>query len=223
MIPSAKSQEPGELLAFRKQFGARYENMPGSVKAVVKRSLAEEQGFLCAYCMRRLPQASIDDAGNTDVTIEHWSPQNPQDGSPQHDPLDYRNMLAVCDGNRGDVRPNMTCDAARGNAPITVNPLHPSTLAEIYYQSNGEIHSANEDVEHDLTVTLNLNCAAVSLPENRKRALQALQYSVGKGYQGKEVPRERLQKLLEHYESESGKKTPYVGVLTFWLRKRLQR
>lgn len=171
MISIKKGQEPRELLTFRKQVGSSYASMPSDVKAAVKRSLAEEQGFLCAYCMRRLPQESIDDAGNATVTIEHWSPQNPQDGMPPHDPLDYRNMLAVCDGNRGDIHANMTCDAARGNTPITVNPLSTSTLAEIYYQRNGEIHSRNKEVERDLTVTLNLNCMAVSLPENRRKAL----------------------------------------------------
>ena len=223
MIPIIKRREPNELLAFRKKVGASYASMPGDVKVLVKRSLAEEQGFLFAYCMRRLPLKNVSDAGNSDITIEHWSPQNPRDGSLSHDPLDYRNMLAVCDGNRGSSPNEMTCDAARGNAPLTVSPLKPDTMASIRYGTNGEIHSSDKAIEHDLTVTLNLNCAAVSLPENRKRALHALQAVIRKGYPGKEPPRERLQKLLQHYESETGKKTPYVGVLIYWLKKRLRR
>jgi preprotein translocase subunit SecA len=37
--------------------------------------------------MSRLPVAGLDNAGNSDVTIEHWSPQKPTTGEPEPDPL----------------------------------------------------------------------------------------------------------------------------------------
>lgn len=116
----------------------------------------------------------------------------------------------------------MTCDAARGNKPLTVGPLKPETLAGIYYTSQGEIHSHDEGIESDLVHTLNLNCEAVSLSQRRKVALNTLQVTIHKSYRGRPVPRAALQKMLDKYESETTKKTPYVGILIVWLKKRLE-
>lgn len=221
MIPIKKSHEPNELLAYRKKSGASYSGMPREVKAIVKKSLVREQGHLCAYCMSRLPDSGLDDPGNSDVTIEHWSPQKPAGSAVAHDALDYRNMLAVCNGNRGGRAGNMTCDASKGNGRLTVNPLNEDTLRGIYYTSNGEIHSSNAEVEKDLTVSLNLNCEAVSLPQRRHEALRLMQKSVRKRCADKEATKRMLQSMLGEYERASEHKTPYVGILTWWLKKKL--
>lgn len=224
MILIQKLAEPDELLRYRKTKHSSYAAMPGDIKAVVKRSLVREQGGLCAYCMARLPEEGIDEIGNSEVTIEHWEPQNPSDGSRGHNPLDYKNMLAVCDGNRGcgDER-HMTCDAARGNTEITVNPLKRETLVGISYGANGEIRSTNSKVNADLCEVLNLNCEAVSLPYNRRYALSGLQKSLNKKYPDKPIPKSELMRLLERYERPSDRKPPYVGILIDWIRKRLSR
>ena len=224
MILIDKRPEPGRLLAYRKQRHAAYDNMPRDVKAEVKRSLVEEQGGLCAYCMSRLPPVDEIDDGDTRVTIEHWSPQRPADGAEADDRLDYRNMLAVCDGNRGSGRSgSMTCDAAKGNRRITVNPLRKETLADIYYTRDGEIHSGNAAVETDLTETLNLNSSEVSLPQKRQRALQTLHRFIQNRYGTRGVTRSALQKLLARYESPQKTKEPYVGILIWWLNDRMRR
>lgn len=69
MIPIKKRTEPRELAAYRQLEGATYQNMHGApterrkkdgsnitVYEVVLHRLMEEQGHLCAYCMRRIPE-----------------------------------------------------------------------------------------------------------------------------------------------------------------------
>ena len=55
MIEIKKEQEPSELITHRKTAYATYENMPVETHQAVLNSLMHEQGFLCAYCMRRIP------------------------------------------------------------------------------------------------------------------------------------------------------------------------
>lgn len=101
MIRIEKKREPRDLSEYRKLPYASYEGMHGAstgrdngedVYHVVLDSLIKEQGCLCAYCMRTIPEKR----GTPAATIEHIIPQS-------KDPekaLSYQNMLAVCSGNR---------------------------------------------------------------------------------------------------------------------------
>ena len=224
MIPISKKVEPRELLGYRKQKYSSYADMPKDVRLAVLGRLVEEQGWLCAYCMSRLPKDEKGRAVEGRVTIEHWSPQRPTGGGEPHDALDYRNMLAVCLGNRGaGAKGDLTCDAAKENKAITVNPLDERTLAGIYYTRTGEIHSSNDDIENDLDNTLNLNCMAASLPQRRQAALRELHRHIAKVYAGKGTSRSNLEKMLQKYESEQPVKAEYAGILIWWLKERLKR
>ena len=93
MLYIEKKQEPNELIQEKRKGLTDYSNLSGKPKEAVQVSLLEEQGCLCAYCMRRI---SLEN-----VQIEHYLPQHPQ--SENYDPaltIDYRNMLAVCSGNK---------------------------------------------------------------------------------------------------------------------------
>ena len=55
MIVVQKGKEPNSLLAFRKQHpDADYEDMPTNGLKDVRRKMWEEQGHLCAYCMKKI-------------------------------------------------------------------------------------------------------------------------------------------------------------------------
>lgn len=104
MIEIKKGKEPPELLAYRKKKYAAYDNMPREVHEAVLESLMKEQGYLCAYCMCKIPQTGK----MPSATIEHWEPQSK---TSEDKALDYRNMLAVCNGNRGcGKKEYMTCE-----------------------------------------------------------------------------------------------------------------
>ena len=101
VIEIKKGREPEKLLRYRQQKGASYEQMDKDVKDDLPQKLLEEQGHICAYCMRRIPEKRKLPAGVSPVTIEHWFPRNPGSREEIGQGLNYRNMFAVCSGNRG--------------------------------------------------------------------------------------------------------------------------
>ncbi|HQM02249.1 MAG TPA: hypothetical protein PLH98_17140 [Ruminococcus flavefaciens] len=220
MIEIKKHKEPKKLLTYRLQDYSSYKDLPSDIKEVVLDSLMEEQGHLCAYCMRRIPLKN----GNPTATIEHLKPQNAVN---EDEKLNYKNMLAVCPGNRNATDNNdKSCDAFRGSLPVkeqgmTVNPLNASTLREIKYKGNGIIYSDNEMIDSDLNEKLNLNCKAMLLPECRANALKALQEVVMKNNLGRSASKEYFNKLLEKYTRSDSYKTPYVGILIKWLESKI--
>jgi uncharacterized protein (TIGR02646 family) len=175
MIEIKKGREPDKLLRYRQQDDASYEQMDKEVKEELLEKLLEEQGHICAYCMRRIPEKRALPNGVPPVTIEHWYPRNPESKEDIGQGLNYRNMFAVCSGNRGcGNKEGMTCDARRGNEPIKVNPCNADTLRGITYTSSGRIQSSDPEIDEDLNERLNLNSESISLSENRKQVLQAL-------------------------------------------------
>lgn len=56
MIEIKKGREPEKLLRYRQRAGASYEQMDKDVKDELLEKLLNEQGHICAYCMRRIPE-----------------------------------------------------------------------------------------------------------------------------------------------------------------------
>ena len=214
MIPIKKQNEPRELLEYKKQIGAHYEGFRDG--DILRKSLMQEQGYVCAYCMRRLPETRALPPGVRPVTVEHWDSQSENDVSLG---LDYRNMLAVCAGNRGCGNTDrMTCDAHRGNTPLTVNPLKPDTLNGIYYKK-GFIYSTNSEVQKDLQETLNLNDP--TLVSCRQSVLNNyIETVVKKNHKTGDLKLfcERQLKFL----LEINPKVPYSGIIIDWLKKHIK-
>ena len=216
MLYINKGLEPAALVQAKRDGLIDYENMTSEVKMRVKEQLATEQGFLCAYCMRRL---NIDT-----MQIEHYKAQHPDDGD--YDSaltIDYRNMLGVCPGNKGNTTRfrDLTCDQHRRNKKLTINPLLLHSVDLIKYQKNGIIYSDNADVNADLQDTLNLNCESVYLPANRKAALDALKQKIYRDYGEKKAPQSYYQKLyLTLSQKVDGEFRVYLGILLSYLEKR---
>lgn len=226
MIPIIKKDEPGGLAELRQKALERglspeeaYDTLRNPLKEQVRASLVEEQGGLCAYCMCRIPRS---DAGDQPpITIEHFISRNPVDGMDVGQGLDYRNFFAVCHGNRGRrgtrKKRDLICDAYRGNTQLRkVNPLDPATLTSIYYDLQGNIDATDPDVQYDLVQILNLNCSSAPQPAERKAVLDALIYDLN------EIQPEGLKSycahVLNHFLSEGNPKTPYVGILIWYLQ-----
>ncbi len=207
-----------------------YNLLRNPLKVQVREALMREQGHLCAYCMRRIPDERIleSDADLSDVYIEHWQARSAARETGENKGLDYNNMLAVCAGNEkapsatGKRKKRyFTCDKKRDNAPLKINPLDASTLETIYYLSDGTIKSTDEDIEKDINVRLNLNCSAeaVTLPQNRKAVLDAIQADLvnqdGDWYQ-------KYKEQLDIWENEDDPKTPYIGIVIWWLKDQIR-
>ena len=112
----------------------------------------------------------------------------------------------------------LTCDAIRGNKPLTVNPLDENTLKTIYYRNNGEIAAKDTVIEKDLVETLNLNCVKYSsLPDSRKKVLEPIEESLV-SLESKEDMLDECNHLLSIFESETDPKIPYCGIIIWWLK-----
>lgn len=163
-----------------------YDLLRNPLKKEVRSSLVQEQGHLCAYCMRRIPDERIreDDKDLSEVYIEHWHARSSESNDGENKGLDYNNMLAVCSGNEktpgvtGKHRKRyFTCDKKRENRLLHVNPLEIKSIESIFYSSEGTIKSFDSDIDNDINVILNLNCSAdaVTLLQNRKAVLDTIE------------------------------------------------
>ena len=90
MILIKKNSEPRSLTEYKKTVNSSFDNLPSNVKNDIRESLLKEQGYICAYCMKRIE--------SSDVKIEHYKARNSENE------LDYKNLLAVCKGNEGSPK-----------------------------------------------------------------------------------------------------------------------
>lgn len=231
MIAVKKGIEPDGLRQLREECmeaglspKASYDRLRKPLKAEVLECLKRDQGQLCVYCMCRIPREDKD-SEIPGQTIEHFIPVDPKDGRDVGQGLDYQNLFAVCHGNtrlrrKGEPRTRstdtLTCDKHRGNIEFKkIDPCRAETLRTIYYTYDGKIGADDPDVEFDLVHTLNLNCPASPLISERKAVLDELTEELGK------VDESELHnyctELLEEFENEQDVKTPYAGVLIWYL------
>lgn len=219
-----KHAEPKSLAEYKKQKNAYYD---GCNKADIRRRLLEDQGYLCAYCMRRIYDDSSVDGGVPPMKIEHWFPESQ---CLEFQKLDFRNMLGVCMGNAGQPYSCTTCDSHRKDKMLTINPLDKNLVQQIKYESHtGKIYSENKQINEDLDDTLNLNYEGsdFSLCRNRYNALEACKDKLNAMRRNKpgDWPKSSLEKLLNIYENKDkeGKYKEYSGIVIWYLKKKLKR
>lgn len=214
MFYISKGKEPKSLTKYKKTKGAYFDGF--DKKDDIRQSLLNEQGYLCAYCMRRIN--SVDE-----VTIEHYYPQSKIEDKMG---LDYKYMLGVCKLNRNCDYKNQTCDAHRGNESLTINPWSYSSISMISYnQRTGDIYSDNPQINKDLVTTLNLNCINVRLSLNRKAALDSLKNYIIKKHKEGLWSNSLLSKIRQQYSNKdkSGKYKPYIGILLWYINKKVNK
>jgi len=153
-----KSQEPTCLTELKKQEGTVFGDLnKNKCKKKVRVALLAEQGYICAYCMQRIFPIWNKALAKYKTEIEHWASQ---DRHPKL-VLDYRNMLAVCNGNADSLKRNLICDKSKAKFDktddLTINPLTINKINQLEYLPNGEITSKNEQIKRDLNLILNLN------------------------------------------------------------------
>ena len=151
-----KGNEPTSLTEHR---AAQHSSFANLNKTDVRASLLAEQGHLCCYCMKRIPETNETPGSK----IEHFLCQDDH----RQEELNYNNMLLACLGNEGFPHRLQTCDSYKGNKPLAITPSSNGRNIEdlINYKANGEIYSNNEQLNEELDSVLNLNMQ--TLKENR--------------------------------------------------------
>lgn len=199
------------------------------LKPKVVDMLKREQGHLCVYCMSRIPREDVEPE-IPGISIEHFVPLKPVDGRDIGQGLDYQNLFAVCHGNtrkhikgirRSSTIEDLTCDKHRGNTEFRrINPICGETLKSIYYTLDGKIDADDPDVKYDLVNILNLNCESSPLISERKAVLDELIVNLDN------IEENDLHNyctgILNSFINEKDPKTPYVGVLIWYLKTLLE-
>lgn len=215
MIHIVKQNEPEELKALRASGSVEYKDLKDDAKKAVAESLLQEQGYLCAYCMRQI---------NYLGSIEHHHPQSIYDGTNGKEDLrlSYQNFLGVCVGfYESYPNPNTYhCEKVRGNTPLKVNPQDINTIAALKYTNNGKIFSDDEDIKRDVTETLQLNVEI--LRQKRLQVWDGVQKGLSLSIRGK-TPQNIQQQFDKYSNRKDGKRFEYCGIVLYFLQKELHR
>lgn len=145
-----------------------YRNTPGAVYQAIpelRASLMDEQGYICAYCMRRIPHKDK----NSDETsrIEHLVGRHNKTRE-----MDYSNMVICCPGAISEDS-NFHCDKAKGDKEITFSLFTNEFFDTLKYSSkDGTISSSNPVWNEEINSVLNLNHPL--LKANRAQVLSAV-------------------------------------------------
>jgi uncharacterized protein (TIGR02646 family) len=174
----AKGAEPQKLRKWKTDNAAspqnlQYGNLPGEVSKQVRAALLREQGYLCAYTMRRLQSVA-------DCHIEHVQPQNTAPGLD----LDYANMAACFPRDGGD-RSSGYGAPIKGGQPVTLNvnfvsPHQIGAADRFQYNGKGEISANRNDVAALGTISM-LKLCHDQLVELRRRAIETHGLAVQRG------------------------------------------
>lgn len=166
-----KTSEPTELRAYKITAGASYidliHNHP-DLADIVRLSLADEQGYICCYCGKRID-------GIEHTRIEHVYPKSLPEFQPME--LDYdNNLLAACDGGKQDrmtdaatTASDLHCDEHKHDKVIPIHPLNPVCENKFLFSEQGDILGIGSDAE--VTIDL-LNLNSVFLRRRRKTAIK---------------------------------------------------
>lgn len=176
MIKIEKTREPHSWTEHRLTDGAEYE-----ATSDLRDALLADQGYICAYCMRRIP---AHDKGTTETTrIEHIIPQSKLTREQR---MDYRNMVICCPGAMTSTfEKDCHCDRHKGEKPISFSPLDQNFINTLSYNTDGSIISTNTIYDREINEILNLNVEL--LKANRKAVRDQLITTLGKTDWKKEI------------------------------------
>ncbi|MCO6476191.1 MAG: hypothetical protein J5I94_06180 [Phaeodactylibacter sp.] len=215
-IEKRLENEPASLREYRSTPGASYNSCN---RADIREALRKEQGYLCAYCMRRISEAT-DEKGLPLMQIEHFEAR----AINEELRLNYLNMLGVCDGNKGNPLKMLHCDQSRGKKPLRVDPRNFEIVNRVTFSSSGEIRSDDNAIQNDLDNILNLNIKR--LRDWRREAIDTARARLKRKYKhkGSTYSKRDLNQELRAWESlENGKYRPFCQAAIYYLQNKLSR
>jgi len=140
-------------------------------KNAVRKQLVAEQGWLCAFCMQRIDEQTLDDRGEHVMKVAHRMPI----AVDPNEALNWYNLLGSCDGGQRRGHIPRTCDLAQRSTALTVDPTKRESILRLYYERRDKeglfITSADSGLRSDVHCTLALNEG--ELPALREAAWKA--------------------------------------------------
>lgn len=222
-----KTAEPITLTQHRAQRYSNFDNISLATKNDLRSSLLSEQGHICCYCTKRIPEkVEKDGIVSYDMKVEHYQCQDRFTLLQ----LTYTNLLGACTGNEGKPKKLQTCDTKKGNIDLTINPLStlPNCESLFKYNSDGEISSISNDAEIDrqLNEVLNLNMqtlkdgrSEIYLEVQEKMRIEGKRLKKDKASFVRALEQERNKWLLRN----ENKHKPYCMVAVYYLSKKIRQ
>lgn len=201
-----KNPEPKEWLEYRSTPGVDYQSIPA-----LRRALLEEQGYICAYCMRRIPQRDYN--SSEDSRIDHLLCREKH----PHEKLSYSNMVICCPGA---IDPHFHCDKRKDAQDITFNLFDQTFIDTLSYGTkDGEIKCSLPQYHREINEILNLNHPL--LKKNRQYTLAGVLTQLGK----KTWKVADIRKLIANWDTKDkeGKYKPYHAIVVWFLKKKLKQ
>lgn len=213
-----KGPEPQEWKAYRTTPNVRYQSFPFLVDA-----LLEEQGYICAYCERRIPHQ--DAPGGEDHRIDHLITQLQSKQQGNNLDLDYQNMVICCPGNIANNKDYYHCDKAKGHKNLRISPLSDAMMHTIGFTGTCKVKSSDKQLDDELNENgLNLNNAF--LLQHRREAWETFIKKMTEiGWTRKHVENVLMNWSSRHtiiYKGEERQAYwPFCSMICFMLRKKL--
>ncbi|WP_221393744.1 retron system putative HNH endonuclease [Dyadobacter sp. NIV53] len=223
----SKTSEPNSLLRHRAKPYSSFDNISLDDKEELRQSLLSEQGCICCYCTKRIPE-KIEKDGRVsyDMKVEHYKSQEHFTALQ----LSYTNLHGACTGNEGKPKKLQTCDTKKGSLEITIKLLsnQPNCETLLKYNSDGEIRSAIDDVEinRQLNEVLNLNMQ--SLKDNRQEVYTLVQEKVRNESKKFRNDKASFSHFLEQEKINwsvrtDNKHRPFCMVAIYYLNKKIRQ
>ncbi|RLC07465.1 MAG: TIGR02646 family protein [Deltaproteobacteria bacterium] len=218
-----KSGEPDSLKAYKslesEDWQPSYRELD---KDDLRRSLLEEQGHLCCYCMRRI-RAGLS-------RIEHFLPQHMF----KEEELNCSNLFLACSVSEGLPPSQQHCDIIKGDKLIPKYILHPCCSAYFRYNLDGEIlpfgsHTSIKSCARNfdrLNAEQKTVFATIELlnlnTERLKSQRKSIIYEIIKRLD--RVEKERIEQEIQKYENKDndGKFKRFCEVVLYFLNERLR-
>lgn len=212
MIYIEKTREPESWTRHRLTPGADYEASDD-----LRDRLLKDQGYVCAYCMRRIPAA--DDNTINETRIEHIRPRT---SLSRLERMDYANMVICCPGAISKItrdKKHLHCDRRKGEDWMNISPLDSNAMATIGYMTDGTIKSTDSEYDHDINDVLNLNHNL--LKGNRLETWKA----VVKVLDSKGWTVQNVRNILNRFsmKDRNGMLPAYCGIVRYHLSRWLAR
>jgi uncharacterized protein (TIGR02646 family) len=152
-------------------------------KARVRVDLADEQRWLCAFCMLRVDPEAVaapSDGARPEATMK-IAHRTPIDVDSQQ-ALSWKNLLGSCDGGQRSGGRRKSCDFEQGPKALTVDPTETASCARLRYERRDRLQglfitSDDAALKTDVEQTLALNSGDLpELREQKWKAFQCLQH-----------------------------------------------
>jgi uncharacterized protein (TIGR02646 family) len=200
-----------------------------------RKYILEDQGYLCAYCMRRIPHKHEEKGiERDDMKIEHWLSQKKTISIAKKLDITYSNMFGCCMGGEGKEEKFHTCDTSKGDKPfkdkfgkeqhMQIDPTNKLHIETLKYGIDGLITSTNVTYEGEINDILKLN------DKNLKRQRELIYQSVANKTKAalntlidRKAKNEYLNKEIELWLKPTNQKyKEYCMVAVVYLQSRLR-